>query len=105
MSKDKPASPVVKKAGIPVSEAYAQHDKSTYIPRRIRDALPLIGEGCFLREQEFMRLCKVTNPADFKRYRDEFKEHWAETRGHNPHRLWFCEKEEAAKFRNRLEET
>ena len=103
MSKDKPASPGPKKAGIPVAEAYAQHDKSTYIPKRIRDAIPLIGEGCFLREQEFMRLCNVKNPTDFAKYRDMFSDHWVDTKGRNPYRLWFCEKDEATNFRERIE--
>ena len=100
MSKEKPASP--KKAGNPIAEAYEKYDKSTFIPKKIREGIEAIGAGAYLREQEFMRLCGVGNGNDLARYREQFSDFWVEIGGRNPHRLWFGLAKDAEDFRERI---
>lgn len=91
-----------KKAGRPISEALGIYDKSTYIPKRIKEGIEKIGTGCYLREGEFMRLCDVKATGDFARYREEFADFYVEAGGRNGHRLWFGSKKDAAEFKERM---
>lgn len=62
------------------------HDRGTRVPKRIRTALGELGEG-WLYEGEFMKLAQLS-PTDMGAFRDQFKEFWLDTTGHNSKRVW-----------------
>jgi hypothetical protein len=97
----KPLAPPAKKSGKTLDDLRAIHDKSVLIPNRIKAGLAKLAEDGWENwayESDFMRLAGVS-PADFRDYREQFADFWAEMPSTNGKRdvrkVWFATKKAA----------
>src|SRR5208282_6094699 len=91
-----------------LADLHAAHDKSVMIPNRIRAALAaLLASGDdWAYEPDFMALTKPgISSIDISKYRDQFKDYWAEMPSTNKSRVarvWFPSKKLADKWKENV---
>lgn len=82
-----------------------QHDKSYIVPNKIEAGIKKLGPKGWLYQNDFMKLCEVTNPQDFGTYCVPFeKDHCIAIAigGSKSKRAWAGSKELAERLRKRL---
>ena len=62
------------KVGKSLAEFRSKHDKDYIVPKKIADALKMLGNG-WENEVDFIRLAQLST-TDLAMYRDQFAEHW-----------------------------
>lgn len=79
------------------------HDKSHIVPSKIADGLKKLGKDRWLYQADFMKLCGISNGADFNLYCVKFeKEHCVAIGGSKGKRAWAGSKSLADTLRTML---
>lgn len=73
------------------------HDKSFWVPQRLREALDKLGDS-WEYEAGILKLAQLST-TDLAAYREQFEEHIVMTSGRNPKRVWCGSAEMANKLR------
>lgn len=79
------------------------HDKSHIVPEKIQEGLKKLGKDRWLYQADFMKLCGISNGADFNLYCVKFEaEHSVPIGGSKGKRAWAGSKALADQLRSML---
>lgn len=102
MSKPKQGGPLTAAAprasvGKSLQEFRSAHDKSFWVPQRIREVLKKMGDS-WEYEAGILKLAQLST-TDLAAYRDQFEDYIVVTSGRNPKRVWCGTTEMAEQLR------